>query len=170
MRQVTQLCNGENSSFTARVELKDRLKIALDARGMGAGTLERTAGLGNSVVGNLLWGRRTSPRPETLDKIAKALGVSYQWLATGEGPMELAEEPVEDIYPGRADLRRTAYWRTLPADIQGSILRAVVADPEMSLEGWVMLVQGYRTLRRDPPSVSATLEPAPAPAPRRARG
>ena len=143
-------------------------------RGMGAQTVERAAGLSNSVVGNIALGKRKFPRPETLDKIAKVLQVSHQWLATGEGSMEPGEEFVLDEYPGRADLRRTDWWRSLPEDLQASVMRAVPSDPEMPLDGWIDLVRYLKTFGAAPEAAAAPFtrssDPPPmTPPPLRAR-
>lgn len=148
--------------------------MALDARGMGAQTVERAGGMSRGSVNNLVSGHRTKPQPETLDKIAKVLRVSYQWLATGEGLMDPAEERVLDEYPGRADLRRSDWWRTLPDDLRAAVLRATPSDPEMPLDGWIDLVRYLRTFggaQQEPEldAVSRSSVPSPSPQPRRVR-
>lgn len=164
----TGLRNLNLSAITACVTAADRIRAAIEARGLGVQTVEVLADTGRGSLHNLLSGRKKAPTVETLEKVAKALHVSFAWLATGEGEMELAQELVDDPYPGRADLRRTAYWRTLPQDLQEDILDATAADPGMSLEGWVTLVQHLRKVREltVPPSTPA---PKHAPEPRRAR-
>lgn len=155
--------------FIGRVELKDRLKTAIELRGLGAQTVERLGSLARGSVGRILRGERTYPRPETIEKLSAVLQVSYAWLATGDGPMELDAGPIDDPYPGRADLRRTAYWRSLPADLQAEVMRAIPARADMSLEGWIGLIQRVRDWRAGatpvvdlPPPSSQSSDPPPA--------
>lgn len=183
-RNLASQCHGleifSRASSTTRVELKDRLQAAIELRGIGMQTLERKAGLARSVVGRLVKGEHTSPRPETLEKISTALDVSYAWLATGHGEMlpnasdGLAH--VEDQYPGRADLRRTAYWRSLPQQVRDEIMRSRPVDHAMAIGGWITLAETLRAfaagstpMRDVPPPATASQTSAPPSTPLRAR-
>lgn len=70
-----------------------RLALALEARGMSDGALQRAANLPKAYVGRLLRGERPNIGFQTLNAIAKALDVTYTWLATGEGPMNRGDAP-----------------------------------------------------------------------------
>ena len=64
-----------------------RVQAALDRR-----ELARIAGLGSEThVGLIESGDRPDPRGSTLKKLALALGVSFGWLAAGEGDIPSAE-------------------------------------------------------------------------------
>ena len=64
----------------------DRLLFAREAKGWSQGKLALNAGLSQSTVGNIEAGIRQSRG--SLPKIAKALGVSHDWLADGIGDMK----------------------------------------------------------------------------------
>ena len=75
--------------------LAERLRWVLDHQHAPNGdpwtpkALSRAAGLGESHVGQIASGTVTDPRGTTLEKIARAAGVSHAWLASGAGvPVE----------------------------------------------------------------------------------
>lgn len=55
--------------------------------------LAKRAVLSYDVVARLRWGTAKSPRPETVERLARALGCSARWIETGEG--EMRPSPVE---------------------------------------------------------------------------
>lgn len=64
-----------------------RLKAARELRGMNQVQLASAAGVSTGTVGNIESGARGIER--SARKLAKALNVNADWLATGEGHMEL---------------------------------------------------------------------------------
>lgn len=64
-----------------------RVRLARTARGRGVNELDRLLGSKQGYVSRLESSDR-EPRADTLRKLAQALGVSLEWLATGEGTME----------------------------------------------------------------------------------
>lgn len=71
--------------------ISDRLKKARARKGWTQGELATAAGVSQGTVGNIESGHRKSLA--SLVSIAEALGVSYKWLAFGEGPELSLEEP-----------------------------------------------------------------------------
>lgn len=70
--------------------LAERLKKARTSKGAGwtQAHLAAAAGVSTGTIGNIESGLRGVNKPiGTLPQIAKALGVRYEWLATGEGNM-----------------------------------------------------------------------------------
>ncbi len=64
-----------------------RVRLARSARGRGVNELDRLIGSKQGYVSRLESSER-EPRADTLRKLAQALQVSLEWLATGEGSME----------------------------------------------------------------------------------
>lgn len=70
-----------NSDFGMQPHtLIERLKHLLDKRGMDGKTLSRKAGLSDGAVGDILRGKSTNPKNDTMLNIAKVLGVSVAYL------------------------------------------------------------------------------------------
>lgn len=61
-----------------------RLKLARDKRGLTMAELGDRAGVGASTV-NVIEKGNKQPRGDTVEKLARALGVSRCWLAYGDG-------------------------------------------------------------------------------------
>ena len=80
----------------------ERLAGILEARDIPAKELALKSGLSRRYVNALLSGERKSPTLERALAIARALGVSLDWLATGEtrSPEELTpvEQTLVDSY------------------------------------------------------------------------
>jgi hypothetical protein len=112
----------------------DRIKKALELRGMGQNSLDRALGKKQGYTSMLL-GRDSEPLLSGGSDIAKILGVRLEWLATGEGPMDSAEESptpptssgpraktAKDL-PGWAEALAAAVarWRRIPASAWGAV-------------------------------------------------
>lgn len=67
--------------------IAQRLTHARELRGWNKSKLALASGLTPAAIGNIEAGTRQAKA--SLHQIAKALSVSYEWLANGEGPMEL---------------------------------------------------------------------------------
>lgn len=88
-------------------------------RGFQTNELERQAGLASGEASRLANGERKRPGVETLRKVARTLGVSFEWLAFGEGsgPNEAEATPTTSLnvvleyderYPERAYAAKAA--------------------------------------------------------------
>lgn len=65
--------------------MHDRLERTLDAAGVSLRGVSAAAGLSPAAVG-LILSRRGRVELDTASALAKALGVSLDWLAEGTGP------------------------------------------------------------------------------------
>jgi transcriptional regulator with XRE-family HTH domain len=73
-----------------RVELMtvgERVKLARERAGMSKAEFCRRTGVGGAYPYQLEGGMIKSPSAERLARFASALGVSFLWLATGEGEL-----------------------------------------------------------------------------------
>lgn len=79
--------------------VKARIKTILQARGWSQRELAKKAGLSKNYVQTLMSGHTLRPSSEKLDKIAKAAGFRYDWVARGvepKTPYELLEHASEE--------------------------------------------------------------------------
>lgn len=100
-------------------ELKDRLKMALELRGMTAAELARRSEVDKGAISHYLKGEFT-PKQSTIGKMARALNVSPSWLL-GFGVTMDGKERVEVDVSKLSDLNREkllAYYQAL-LDTQG---------------------------------------------------
>lgn len=67
--------------------LAEKVAQLRTAKGWTQGELAAAVGVSQGSIGNIESGIRENPRAATILGIAKALGVSAQWLQSGEGPM-----------------------------------------------------------------------------------
>lgn len=82
--------------------LAERLTTAMERSGITQAELARACGVKPPSVNGWLSGKSKFLRGENLLKAAAVLGVSQQWLATGEGLMETAATPSDgsNVEPG----------------------------------------------------------------------
>lgn len=66
--------------------LKSRMRHALAASGLRLRELSRASGVSPGTISRLQNGDRHGSRPETIRALATAMRVSFEWLATGDGP------------------------------------------------------------------------------------
>lgn len=66
-------------------DLSTRIESARKAAKLTPHGLEREAMLSAGTVARLESGERTQPTVGTLLKLSRALGVRFEWLATGKG-------------------------------------------------------------------------------------
>jgi len=76
-----------------------RLQAARTERGLKMRAVDERAGISPGTVRSLEAG--TMPSLDTLELIAKALGVSPAWLAYGEGPRELVRRDRDAAQPSK---------------------------------------------------------------------
>ena len=68
--------------------LIERLKVALARRGLSARAASMRATGTPDTIRMIFIGQSLSPRTTTLTRLAEALEVNFQWLATGEGAID----------------------------------------------------------------------------------
>ncbi|AKT38274.1 uncharacterized protein CMC5_024170 [Chondromyces crocatus] len=68
--------------------LADRLLHALELRNMTRLALEEEARLARGYASRILKGERLKLSPELMRRIADALRINYEWLATGRGNLD----------------------------------------------------------------------------------
>ena len=73
--------------------LAERLKFARDLKKWSQAQLASASGLSQSAIGNIEAGIRQSRG--SLPELAKALCVSYEWLANGIGEISATDSPKE---------------------------------------------------------------------------
>jgi transcriptional regulator with XRE-family HTH domain len=114
-------------------EFAKRLETAMAAAKKSPTRTEREAGLQRGYISQVRSGKIRSPNPETCKLIADYLGVGFEWLAIGRGPMHAngwAPTPLEEaiLFAVRANTRRDA--------IDAAIAR--YRDSDLSALEWVL--------------------------------
>lgn len=119
----------------------ERLREAREAAGIGVRELARLSGFESSHadVSKIEMGKQPRPSGPKLAAYAKVLGVSAEWLMTGEGPRARSRaEPnvdVDDAYPARASA--IARMRGLVSDAAIATVRADQNLGGLSEAEWV---------------------------------
>ncbi|OVZ85803.1 hypothetical protein CBW58_22860 [Yersinia frederiksenii] len=109
---------------------KDRLKKAMEERGITQASLAKETGLAQSMIWKLVTGNANGT--SKLVAISKALGVRPEWLGEGSGPMRDGEKnnnernwsgPIfgVEIYDGDV---HTNKWITVPDLVKSDSLKA----------------------------------------------
>lgn len=90
-----------------RVELKDRLREAMNSRGMKAVDLCEKTGIPKGAISYYLAGK-SSPKADRVHLLSKALGVSEAWLMGFDVPMARTDEQKknDDLVQVIAKLRK----------------------------------------------------------------
>lgn len=135
-------------------KISDRLKEARSQRGWNQAQLALAAGVSPGTIGNIESNARQAKG--SLPQIAKALGVSHDWLANGEGEMldSQARDRANEEPPGpssQAALLAMLFDR-LPDDL---ILRAQVFN--RASQSIIDTIQAA-----EPPQTPEPVTPAPA--------
>jgi phage repressor protein C with HTH and peptisase S24 domain len=81
--------------ITTMETIAARLKYARNRRGWTQGQLAVASDVSQGTIGNIESGNRQARA--SLIKIARALGVSYDWLADGIGNPDTANEPIHHV-------------------------------------------------------------------------
>lgn len=110
------------------MNLKERIRLARTQRGLTQKELSDNLGLRRSAVANWESSGGSSPSSDRMAGLARALDVSYEWLATGRGEMRLPDhlfkaqltdaEIIEDV----VERRLLTCWRALPAKLRVAVL------------------------------------------------
>jgi len=107
-------------------ELGDEIKRIRGERGISQRTLARKAGLSNTTLAYIEAGE-TNPRPDTLEKIAKALDISYEELLikagylspdSGEDKVPEVSKPPQMEFTKHPLSRLVAKFEALPPEYQ----------------------------------------------------
>lgn len=138
--------------------LSERIKIAMQAAGMSQVELARACGVKPPSVHGWLNGKAKFLRGENLLLAARALNVSQDWLATGDGPMHaIATESPSSSAPAFDEnvIRVPMGTRPIPviSSVQAGALRdmdcpyepgdgyAVIYTDDMSLSRWTFSLE-----------------------------
>lgn len=97
--------------------LIERVRLCCNSAG-GIGEMASKSGVARGSIENYLSGR-SPPKLKPLVAIARAAGVSVEWLATGDGPMRPGEPPPAQIEAPSAP-------KPLDHDFGGDVVAAVM--------------------------------------------
>lgn len=78
----------------------NRIAKRMHELGMSGGELARRSGVPQPTIHRILSGTSASPRHENVERIAKALGVSAEWLWKGEGKAPVATGAQSNVETG----------------------------------------------------------------------
>ncbi|MGV6473551.1 helix-turn-helix domain-containing protein [Azotobacter vinelandii] len=105
----------------------ERIKTAVESMGLSLKQAAVKCEIPYSSLQNWVGGHR-EPRPDALITIGSRLGISIDWLLTGEGPMRRGETsavPVQQVPPtvemSPREQALLALWRELGEDAQREI-------------------------------------------------
>lgn len=132
------IANGPAATTVGGVKsLPDRLQWVLRERRISRRRWSLAAGLSQSHVGQLIRGDLEAPSAESLHALARAAGVSFRWLATGEGspdPIVEGERRPEQELPAVPYLGDLPDWPELLADARAT-------DPGVPAWVWDVLTR-----------------------------
>lgn len=126
------------------MDFRERIRSKMDERGFKAFALAREAGLNESYIRDLLSGRSADPQFSKIEAVARALGVTLEWMMHGEGPEDIDAPRYEDDFVVRIpvfDLAASAGAGALIEDASNistqpfreSYLRSLTAAPSEAL-------------------------------------
>lgn len=103
-----------------KVELKDRMKIAMNAKNMKAADLCERTGIPKSAMSYYLNGR-SEPKTDRLYIIAKALDVSEAWLLGYDVAMDRSQEQkdIDELAAMTARLQKDREFRQIVVKLNG---------------------------------------------------
>ena len=137
-------------------KISDRLKEARSRRKWNQAQLALAAGVSPGTIGNIESGTRQAKG--SLPQIAKALGVSHDWLANGEG--EMLDNPArvqsEDTGPSSQAALLAMLFDKLPVDV---VLRAQVFN--RASQSIIDTIQGTEPAQTPAPAAPAPQEKQP---------
>lgn len=151
-----------------------RLRKAREHRGWTQQHLAVVADVSQGTIGNIESGARQSRG--SLPKIAKALGVSHDWLADGEGemlPSGSRPEP-SNVIPAAIGTRRVplisyvqagCWTEASDAATVGDGFEYLLTDLELSGSAFALEIQGESMLPRFAPGDRVIIDPEVCPQP-----
>jgi len=143
------------------MDLGDRVRQARMLRQRGSTELDRMAGVSQGTVSRLESKQRGKfgGTGTTVARVAKALRVNFEWLMTGQGPME---ETAEDPLPNRA------LGATICRDggVDEGAIQAVLALPVKDAEArtvlwWIDAFRAREAVLRQEREMTTNAAPAP---------
>lgn len=152
----------------------ERLRFAREQRGWTQSQLAAASDVFQGTIGNIESGARQSRG--SLPKIAKALGVSHDWLADGEGEMVPVGGRVEasNVTPAPIGTRpvplisyvQAGYWTeaTDPATV-GDGFEYLLTDQELSGSAFALQIEGDSMLPQFKPGDRVIVDPEICPQP-----
>ena len=152
----------------------ERLRFAREQRGWTQSQLAAASDVSQGTIGNIESGARQSRG--SLPKIAKALGVSHDWLADGEGEMVPVGGRVEasNVTPAPIGTRlvplisyvQAGYWTeaTDPATV-GDGFEYLLTDQELSGSAFALQIEGDSMLPQFKPGDRVIVDPEICPQP-----
>lgn len=123
--------------------MRHRLKKLRKDRGLNPTALGRMAGLSRTAVSALEEGR-SAPNVETIERLARALGISPAWLAFGDGATELSMN--HRIEPGYDPLKLGRELTDLVNGCGGAIDQKYLYIDSIGAADWCALVSAYSTM------------------------
>jgi SOS-response transcriptional repressor LexA len=97
------------------MSISNRLRSALVEKGYSEGELARRSGTKQPTVHRILSGESTSPRRENIEKIARALQVSPDWLFFGteapraeQSPLNATDFPIQNVASNATTTKNSA--------------------------------------------------------------
>jgi transcriptional regulator with XRE-family HTH domain len=106
------------------MSVAERLQKAMDTAGLTPAELSRRSGVPQGRLSQIITGKTPHPRWDTISKLSKALGITENWLFTGEcdmrappgdGPLALTNDQREllDMWAVADEITREHVWDML---------------------------------------------------------
>lgn len=154
--------------------IAERLRYARELKGWKQAQLAVAADVSQGTIGNIESGARQSRG--SLPKIAKALGVSHDWLAEGEGEMLPTGGWVEasNVIPASIGTRRVplisyvqagCWTEASDAATVGDGFEYLLTDLELSGSAFALEIQGESMLPNFKPGDRVIIDPEVCPQP-----
>jgi len=134
-----------------KTPLAARLAAARATTGMNQTELSKAAGLARGHVGTIERGETDGLTPETAQKLAPILKVSWQWLVTGDGDGPTEAPPVreDDVrkYPNRDVAVQLLAGRVDPETIKALGTMRLDSDRDLTVAEWIDEAKTLQALR-----------------------
>ncbi len=119
-----------------------RIRMARQSSGLSQEALAKLIGVSRGAVANWECTDGAIPATGRLGKIAKATGVSFEWLATGRGRIRPNHGPcnsamsAEDAEPGGDPVERRllAAFRATPVRVRKIIVRMIESSARKAID------------------------------------
>lgn len=151
------IASGMSTPPDAKAPLAARLLAARERAGLNQREASKAAGLAPGHVGTIERGEVASVSTKTAQSLANALGVSWQWLLTGDGDGPTATElPTErvrvythdaDRYPNRDVAAKLLGGRVDRETIDALLTMQLDSDRDLTVAEWVNEARGLQAIR-----------------------
>lgn len=145
------------ATVTRVSDWQERLGEAMESRGLSGSELARQTGFTSQYINSLRSKDRGARLPlDTARRLAAALGISVEWLTSGQGPRDRVSDvfpavrygdAVSDRYPSRGEVVALLETTAEPEII--AALRATVPDDPERDPGRDFWIKRARELARD---------------------